>query len=97
MPLEQQPLHLLQLLLMLFGERFEEGGDSPAAASTTSATGPCTTAAAIAAPAASHAATVVAGKGATGRFNGQQASRCLAEAALPPVPRLFPRGDGGKA
>ncbi len=80
---------------MLLGERTEEGGDSPSVASSSSAPSPSTTAASIAAPSAAHAATVVAGEEAAGRLNGKNAAGGLAEAALPPVPRLFPRDVGG--
>ncbi len=96
LPLEQQTLHLLQLLLLLPGERAEKGGNTPIVAATSTAAAPSSSTASIVASSAPHAATVVAGQDAAGRFNGQKAAGRLPEAALPPVPGLFPRGAGGR-
>ncbi len=97
LPLKKKTLHLLHLLLMLPGEAVEEGSDPSAASSAASAIVACATSSAVAPSSSTHAAPVVAGEGAAGRLDGQKAPRRLAKAALPPVPRLVPRGDGGQS
>ncbi len=105
----QQPLHRLNLLLLLTGERTEETGNlAPCRASTSIAAVAAAAAAAAkstalaaraaaarAAAAPSHAAPVVAGQGAAGGLDGQEATRGLAQPPLAAVPRLFPCRGGG--